>query len=57
MLEAQQFAEAIRRAGRFTDLSGFSLRCQDCQCPLKGQQAARQHAIDTGHTRFGEVHQ
>ncbi|TPX30900.1 hypothetical protein SmJEL517_g05647 [Synchytrium microbalum] len=39
---------------QFTDLGGFSIKCDICKVGLKGQKEAQQHAESTGHTKFSE---
>ena len=46
---------AQARANRqFTDTARFTLRCGVCQCGLKGEKEALEHAKATGHQNFSE---
>lgn len=54
-LQAEQLAKECKEARQFTDVNKFTLKCQDCDCMLKGQTEAQKHAKQTGHTNFGEV--
>ena len=53
--EAKAVVAIARNARQFTDVKNFSLRCLTCQTPLKGEEDARSHAKEKGHTNFGEV--
>jgi ubiquitin thioesterase OTU1 len=53
--EAKAVVAVARNARQFTDVKRFELRCLACQTPLKGQEDARAHAKETGHSNFGEV--
>ncbi|CAH8472807.1 unnamed protein product [Schistosoma turkestanicum] len=55
LFEAQQLAAKARAEWAFTDLSSFTLLCQQCDAPLVGQSAAQKHAQLTGHTQFKEI--
>jgi len=52
--KARAFVKGQHDARSFTDTANFSLRCLVCQCGLKGQKEAVEHAKSTGHTNFGE---
>ena len=47
-------ARGLREQRRFTDVSGFDLRCMVCGAGLSGQRGAQQHARETGHINFRE---
>ena len=50
-------AELVARARanrQFTDTARFTLRCGVCQCGLKGEKEALEHAKATGHQNFQE---
>ncbi|KAG7478467.1 hypothetical protein MATL_G00080980 [Megalops atlanticus] len=55
LAQALQLADEARRGRSFTDLQRLTLRCTVCRAGLAGQQQARQHAKDTGHTSFREA--
>ncbi len=52
--QVREFIEISRKSKRFTDLSGFSLRCEICKIGLTGQAAVQKHANETGHASFVE---
>jgi len=52
--KARALVKAQHDARKFTDTANFALRCLVCQCGLKGQKEAVEHAKSTGHTNFGE---
>lgn len=54
MLQAMDIAQEARSSGQFTNMAEFALRCLICRAPLKGQNEAQQHALSTGHDRYGE---
>lgn len=54
-MQAEQLAKEAKSSRQFTDVNRFTLRCIDCDCLLKGQVEAQQHAKRTGHVNFGEV--
>ncbi|XP_055607335.1 ubiquitin thioesterase OTU1 [Uranotaenia lowii] len=54
-MQAEQLAQEAKSSRQFTDVNKFTLRCIDCDCMLKGQVEAQQHAKKTGHVNFGEV--
>eukprot|EP00051_Salpingoeca_urceolata_P025191 m.448516 g.448516 ORF g.448516 m.448516 type:complete len:366 (-) comp20315_c14_seq41:4755-5852(-) len=49
-----EFGAQLKQQRQFTDVASFSLRCLACQTGLVGQAEAREHAMNTGHTNFGE---
>lgn len=53
--QAVQLANEAKSSRQFTDVNQFTLKCNDCDCLLKGQGEAQQHAKATGHVNFGEV--
>ncbi|KFO19652.1 ubiquitin thioesterase OTU1 [Fukomys damarensis] len=55
LVQALELADEARRKRQFTDVNRFTLRCMVCQKGLTGQEEAREHAKETGHTSFGEV--
>ncbi|CAL8120107.1 unnamed protein product [Orchesella dallaii] len=52
---AMQLAREAHASNQFTDLKNFSLRCQNCNTLLKGQEEAQAHAKKTAHTAFAEI--
>ncbi|ETN66871.1 ubiquitin thioesterase OTU1 [Anopheles darlingi] len=54
-LQAEQLAKEAKSSRQYTDVNKFTLKCIDCDCFLKGQTEAQQHAQKTGHINFGEV--
>uniref|UniRef100_U5EMM2 Ubiquitin thioesterase OTU n=1 Tax=Corethrella appendiculata TaxID=1370023 RepID=U5EMM2_9DIPT len=54
-IQAKQLAEEAKSSRQFTDVNKFKLKCNDCDCLIKGQNEAQQHAKQTGHFNFGEV--
>lgn len=54
-LQAEQLANEAKSSRQFTDVNRFTLKCNICDCLLKGQVEAQQHAKQTGHVNFGEV--
>jgi len=52
---AMQLAQEAKASHQFTDLKNFSLRCQVCNTPLKGQEEAQAHAKKTAHASFAEI--
>lgn len=53
--QAEQLAHEAKSSRQFTDVDRFTLKCLECDCMLKGQTEAQQHAKTSGHTSFGEV--
>ena len=52
--QVRELVEISRKSRRFTDLSGFTLRCEICKAGLTGQAEAQKHANQTGHASFVE---
>jgi hypothetical protein len=52
--KAMEYVKAANKRHEFTNTADFDLRCLVCQQGLKGEEAARKHAKDTGHVNFGE---
>mmetsp|Transcript_7288 Transcript_7288/g.22695 ORF Transcript_7288/g.22695 Transcript_7288/m.22695 type:complete len:249 (+) Transcript_7288:4608-5354(+) len=52
--KARALAKKDQEQRLFTDVANFSLRCLVCQTGLVGENEAREHAKNTGHTNFGE---
>jgi len=52
--KARALAKKDQERRLFTDVANFSLRCLVCQTGLVGENEAREHAKNTGHTNFGE---
>lgn len=52
--QVKQLVAVARASHRFTDLAGFTLRCEICKSGLKGQSEAQRHAMQTGHASFVE---
>lgn len=53
--QAEQLAIEAKSSRQFTDVAKFTLKCYVCDCLIKGQTEAQEHAKSTGHTNFGEV--
>lgn len=51
---AAKLATQLRAKKAYTNTSTFDLRCEICNTGLKGEKEAREHAKQTGHTKFGE---
>lgn len=49
-----QVAELARQHHQYTDLARFTLRCEECEQALAGQNEALLHVAATGHARFTE---
>jgi ubiquitin thioesterase OTU1 len=56
-LLALEVAKELHKKRSFTDLGSFSIMCQTCSTPLKGQVEAVVHAQKTGHSNFREINQ
>lgn len=55
MLEAaSKLVEQLRKEHQYTDAATFTLRCEQCRKALVGEKEASKHAMETGHTDFGE---
>jgi len=52
--KARALAKKDQERRLFIDVANFSLRCLVCQTGLVGENEAREHAKNTGHTNFGE---
>jgi len=52
--KAKAIAQEANKRRAFTDLANFDLRCLVCQQGIKGEEGARDHAVQTGHTNFAE---
>uniref|UniRef100_A0A0V0GB56 Ubiquitin thioesterase OTU n=1 Tax=Triatoma dimidiata TaxID=72491 RepID=A0A0V0GB56_TRIDM len=55
LFEAEELAKEAKSSKQFTDVNRFSLRCLVCRKELTGQSEAQEHAVNTGHTNFGEI--
>ncbi|KAJ7047004.1 hypothetical protein C8F04DRAFT_1024066 [Mycena alexandri] len=51
---AKRLADVLRGKRAFTNTATFDLKCEECGKGLKGEKGAHDHAIETGHSRFGE---
>ena len=51
---ARELVAQARANRQFTDTARFTLRCGVCQCGLKGEKEALEHAKATGHQNFSE---
>lgn len=51
---AHNLAQEAQSSRQYTDVDKFTLRCMECDCKLKGQAQATEHAKETGHASFGE---
>lgn len=54
---ALRLATILQDAHQFTDTAGFSLICNICKEPVRGQTEASSHAQATGHVDFQEYHE
>lgn len=52
---ALELAQEAKASRQYTDVRNFTLRCLICDVGLVGQEAARRHAQETGHSNYGEV--
>ncbi|KAL3219698.1 hypothetical protein MRX96_030249 [Rhipicephalus microplus] len=52
---ALELAQEAKASRQYTDVRNFTLRCLVCDVGLVGQEAARRHAQETGHSSYGEV--
>ncbi|XP_043289694.1 ubiquitin thioesterase OTU1 [Venturia canescens] len=55
LVAAEQLAREAKSSRQYTDVQKFTLKCMDCDVQLSGQEAASQHAKETGHVKFGEI--
>ncbi|KAI9179614.1 ubiquitin-specific protease otu1 [Blastocladiella emersonii ATCC 22665] len=51
---AVQLAGQLHKAHRYTDTANFTLSCAECGVGLRGQAAALEHALVSGHSNFTE---
>lgn len=51
---ADVLVQELHASRKFTDTANFTLRCGVCNKGLKGEQAAVEHAKETGHQNFQE---
>ncbi|KAI5119741.1 hypothetical protein M0805_008671 [Coniferiporia weirii] len=51
---AKLLAGRLRAKRAYTNTATFDLRCEVCNKGLKGEKEAQAHAMQTGHTAFGE---
>ncbi|KIK57681.1 hypothetical protein GYMLUDRAFT_45846 [Collybiopsis luxurians FD-317 M1] len=54
LVAAKKLADILRSKKAYTNTATFDLKCEVCGKGLKGENEARAHAEQTGHTRFGE---
>lgn len=54
LMQAIQVADLAKLEHRYTDLARFTLRCEQCNEALVGEQQAEKHATLTGHPNFVE---
>lgn len=52
--QVKELVHCSQVAHRFTDLSGFTIRCSDCRVGLRGESEAQAHAKTFGHYSFTE---
>eukprot|EP00397_Hematodinium_sp_SG-2012_P019299 GEMP01019822.1.p1 GENE.GEMP01019822.1~~GEMP01019822.1.p1 ORF type:complete len:355 (+),score=63.23 GEMP01019822.1:25-1065(+) len=55
LARATSVAGVLKDKKQFTDVHGFSIQCQECFTPLKGQKEMQEHGQQTGHRNFAEV--
>ena len=53
--KARELCQILQERHYFTDTAAFSILCNDCGWKGTGEQAATQHAKETGHYNFGEA--
>lgn len=51
---AVKLAGELKKRHYHTDTKNFALKCNDCGTALRGQKAAAEHSLKTGHANFGE---
>jgi len=52
---ARQLCGELKKKHYYTDTKKFSIQCNTCGWQGAGEQGATQHAMETGHTDFGEA--
>lgn len=52
--DAEILAVEAKTRHQYTDLNKFTIKCQQCNVNLVGQEEAIAHAKETGHGNFGE---
>ncbi|KAL6705323.1 ubiquitin-specific protease otu1 [Coniothyrium glycines] len=52
---ARELCAELKKKHYYTDTQKFSIKCNTCGWKGAGEQGATQHAMDTGHTDFGEA--
>ncbi|KAF1808352.1 zinc finger protein [Eremomyces bilateralis CBS 781.70] len=55
LIRAQELCQVLQKRGYFTDTAKFDIQCNVCKWKGNGEQAATQHATETGHMNFGET--
>lgn len=55
LARAVDVAKELKQKKQFTNVTGFSLQCQECFTALKGQKEAQEHGKQTGHRNFAQV--
>ncbi|KAI9277597.1 hypothetical protein BY458DRAFT_504559 [Sporodiniella umbellata] len=56
LVAIKELAANLKKNHKYTDVTNFTLRCEQCRAGLKGEKDAQNHAASTGHTRFIEYH-
>ncbi|KAK4053047.1 ubiquitin-specific protease otu1 [Microbotryomycetes sp. JL201] len=51
---ALELVSRLRKEHAYTDAATFTLKCEQCGAAIVGEKDARAHAMQTGHTSFGE---
>ncbi|KAM0792437.1 hypothetical protein ACM66B_005114 [Microbotryomycetes sp. NB124-2] len=51
---ALELVSQLRKEHAYTDAATFTLKCEQCGTAIVGEKDARAHAMQTGHTQFGE---
>lgn len=54
--QAKELAMEAKHCGQYTDTNAFQLECKQCGTIITGEDQARAHAKNTGHSKFEEVH-
>ena len=52
---AVQLCQRLQQQHYYTDTAAFSVRCNTCGALMQGEHGATDHAVETGHTDFGEA--
>ncbi|KAJ5469460.1 hypothetical protein N7539_009078 [Penicillium diatomitis] len=53
--KAKELCRVLQSKHYYTDTAGFQVRCNICGGTFTGERGATKHAMETGHTDFGEA--